>query len=174
MQVLIPPKTVFEVFESLPEGTLCQVINNILVMSPAPSDTHQKIVGKIFSRLLTFVESKELGEVRIAHYDIYLSRKNVYQPDIIFIAKENVHRIEEKGLNGTPDIVIEVLSPKTAKYDLEDKKEVYERYGVKEYWIVDPFTKHVTFYSLINETFTEVETKDGVIKSRLLNISIKF
>lgn len=174
MPVLNPPRTVYEVFESLPEGTLCQLINNNLVMSPAPSDTHQKIVGKIFSKLLNHVESKELGEVRVAPYDVYLSRQNIYQPDIIFIANENMHKINEKGLLGVPDLIIEVLSPNSAKYDLEDKKEVYERYSVKEYWIVDPFTKQVTFFNLVNKEFSEVETKDGIIKSLLLNAVIKF
>ena len=143
-------------------------------MSPAPSDTHQKIVGKIFSKLLNHVESKELGEVRVAPYDVYLSRQNIYQPDIIFIANENMHKINEKGLLGVPDLIIEVLSPNSAKYDLEDKKEVYERYSVKEYWIVDPFTKQVTFFNLVNKEFSEVETKDGIIKSLLLNAVIKF
>jgi Uma2 family endonuclease len=124
MAVLNPPRTMFEVFESLPEGTLCQLINNNLVMSPAPSDAHQETVLRV-SSMLNHVDTYHLGKVRIVPYDVYFSRRNVYQPDIIFIANENVTSIEENGLHGAPDLVIEVLSFATAKYDLEDKKDVY-------------------------------------------------
>jgi len=174
MAVLNPPRTMFEVFESLPEGTLCQLINNNLVMSPAPTDPHQKVLGKIFSKLLNYVDTHQLGEVRVAPYDVYFNKRNVYQPDIVFIANDNVKNIQEKGLFGPPDLVIEILSPKTAKYDLEDKKDVYERYGVKEYWAVDPVSKQVYFFKLVKDEYVEVETKSGVIKSTLLNTVIKF
>ncbi|HXL56567.1 MAG TPA: Uma2 family endonuclease, partial [Chitinophagaceae bacterium] len=149
MAVLNPPRTMFEVFESLPEGTLCQLINNNLVMSPAPSDPHQKILMRISSKLFDYVDTHQLGEVRVAPYDVYFNKRNVYQPDIVFIANENIKNIQEKGLFGAPDLVIEILSPKTAKYDLEDKRDVYERYGVKEYWAVDPASKQVYFFKLV-------------------------
>lgn len=174
MAVLNPPRTMFEVFESLPEGTLCQLINNNLVMSPAPSEMHQNILGKIFSRLLQYVEQHQLGEVRVTPYDVYFNRKNVYQPDIVFIAKENIGKIEEDGLHGAPDLVIEILSPRTAKYDLEDKKDVYERYSVKEYWIVDPISKQVSFFKLVNDEYVEIEIGNGLIHSSLLNVEIRF
>src|SRR2546421_4941537 len=116
-----PPRTMLEVYKSLPEGTLCQLINNQIIMSPSPLDIHQKILGKIFVALVNLVESNKSGEVRIAPYDVYFNKKNVYQPDIVFISNDNIHKIEKDGLHGAPDIVIEVLSPSTAKYDLEDK-----------------------------------------------------
>lgn len=174
MAVLNPPRTMLEVFESLPEGTLRQLINDNLVISPVPSDAHQSLLGKIFARLLHYVEEHQLGEVRILPYDVYFNRKNIYQPDIIFVANENVNRIEETGLHGAPDLVIEVLSPKTAKYDLEDKKDVYERYRVKEYWTVDPISKQVSFFKLINDEYVEVDAESGVIKSALLDTELKF
>lgn len=174
MAVLNPPRTMLEVFECLPEGTLCQLINDNLVMSPVPSDSHQNVLVKIFARLLHYVEEQQLGEIRILPYDVYFNRKNIYQPDIIFIATENVKNIADNGLHGTPDLVVEVLSPKTAKYDLEDKKDVYERYGVKEYWTVDPVSKQVSFFKLANGEYIEVKVENGVIKSELLNTEIRF
>src|SRR4051794_1185646 len=174
MAVLNPPRTMFEVFESLPEGTLCQLINNNLVMSPAPSDTHQTVLGEIFSQLLPHVKKMNSGAVRISPYDVYFNRRNVYQPDIIFIANENLHKIKEDGLHGAPDLVIEILSPKTAKYDLEDKKDVYERYHVKEYWVVDPVSKQVYFFKLVKNEYVELDAESSVIESALLNITIKF
>jgi len=174
MTVLNPPRTMFEVFKSLPEGTLCQLINNNLVMSPAPTDPHQKILMDISAQLFFYVSKNQLGEVRVAPYDVYFNRKNVYQPDIVFVAKENINKIKEDGLHGAPDLVIEILSPPTAKYDLEDKKDVYERYGVKEYWAVDPVSKQIYFFKLVKDEYVEAETKNAVIKSSLLKTEIKF
>ena len=174
MTVLNPPRTMFEVFKSLPEGTLCQLINNNLVMSPTPTDPHQKILMDISAQLFFYVSKNQLGEVRVAPYDVYFNRKNVYQPDIVFVAKENINKIKEDGLHGAPDLVIEILSPRTAKYDLEDKKDVYERYGVKEYWAVDPASKQVYFFKLVKDEYVEAETKNAVIKSSLLKTEIKF
>jgi Uma2 family endonuclease len=174
MTVLNPPRTMFEVFKSLPEGTLCQLINNNLVMSPTPTDPHQKILMDISAQLFFYVSKNQLGEVRVAPYDVYFNRKNVYQPDIVFVAKENINKIKEDGLHGAPDLVIEILSPPTAKYDLEDKKDVYERYGVKEYWAVDPVSKQIYFFKLVKDEYVEAETKNAVIKSSLLKTEIKF
>jgi len=174
MTVLNPPRTMFEVFKSLPEGTLCQLINNNLVMSPTPTDPHQKILMDISAQLFFYVSKNQLGEVRVAPYDVYFNRKNVYQPDIVFVAKENINKIKEDGLHGAPDLVIEILSPPTAKYDLEDKKDIYERYGVKEYWAVDPVSKQIYFFKLVKDEYVEAETKNAVIKSSLLKTEIKF
>lgn len=174
MAVLNPPRTMFEVFESLPEGTLCQLINNTLVMSAAPSDAHQTVLLEIAGEIRNHLKGNTLGVVKISPYDVYFSRRNVYQPDIIFIENGNVRNIQDNGLHGAPDLIIEVLSPKTAKYDLEDKKDVYERYGVKEYWAVDPVSKQVHFFKLVNDEYVEVESEKGIIKSALLHTEIKF
>ncbi|MDQ3844290.1 MAG: Uma2 family endonuclease, partial [Bacteroidota bacterium] len=75
-----PPQTMMEVFQSLPEGTRVQLINNQLVMSPAPSDPHQDVLDIIYRRLGDYVEENHLGKTRTAPYDVYLNRKNAYQP----------------------------------------------------------------------------------------------
>src|SRR5699024_9382959 len=101
-----PPRTMMEVFQSLPEGTLVQLIENNLVMSPAPLDRHQKTLVEIHFQLHAFIREKGLGETRVASYDVYLDRKNAFQPDIIFISNERLSLIEEDGLRGAPDLVI--------------------------------------------------------------------
>ena len=171
---LHPPKTIYEVWESLPEGTLCQLINNNLVMSPAPFDLHQVILNKINNRIYNFLEKNPIGEIRIAPYDVHLSMQNIFQPDLIFIARENLKYIEPKGLVGVPDIVIEVLSPGTANKDLKDKKNVYEQYGVKEYYIVDPETRIVKSFLLKGKIFSKLPETKGIIDSALLKTKISF
>jgi Uma2 family endonuclease len=131
-----PPQTMMEVFQMLPEGTIAQLINNQLIKSPAPSDPRQKVSITIASLLFTNVHEHNLGEVRAAPYEIYLNHKNAYQPDIVLIATENLHKIKPDGLHGVPGLVIEILSPATWHYDKGDKKDEYERNGVKEYWTV--------------------------------------
>jgi Uma2 family endonuclease len=169
-----PPRTIMEVWESLPEGTLCQLINNALVMSPAPLDTHQKILGKIFAKLFTKIEERNLGELRVAPYDVHLDAENIFQPDIVFVGKENINKIKERGLYGAPDLVIEILSPGNKKFDKRDKKDIYEKHGVKEYWIIDPADKQVTGYTLVNDEFVQTSNDTATINSALVNLTITF
>lgn len=169
-----PPKTLMEVYQSLPEGTLAQLINNQIVMSPAPSDAHQKVLDKIYRRLGDFAEANQLGETRVAPYDVYLNRKNAFQPDIVFVANENLHRIKEDGLHGAPDLVIEILSPSTWRYDEDDKKDVYERSGVKELWLVNPINKQAEGFFLVNDEFQPLPAEPGTLSFQLLNYTIRF
>lgn len=105
---------------------------------------------------------------------MYLNRRNAYQPDIIFISNENLHRIKENGLHGVPDLVIEILSPATWRLDKEDKKDEYERSGVKEYWTIDPLDKTAEGFQLVNNEFQILPSEQGQLFIRLLNFTISF
>ena len=143
-------------------------------MSPAPLDRHQSLSMEISAELFHHVKTRKLGTVRAAPYDVYFDTQNAFQPDILFISKERMHLIDKDGQYGAPDLIIEILSPATAKYDLEDKKGVYEQYGVKEYWIVDSEDKSVLGYSLTNGTFTLIQGFIGKIDSKLLGWKVEF
>lgn len=169
-----PPRTILEVFESLPEGTLCELINNKIVMPPAPSYEHQGTSRIIFRQLDDFVVANDLGDVRYAPVDVYLGNENVFQPDLLFIAKERLSIVQGGKVRGAPDLVIEILSPGNHNYDRKEKRSVYERFGVKEYWIVNKDTKQVTGYGLRNDAFVELPSQPGVIASPLLNTTIRF
>ena len=172
--IIQPPRTMMELFKSLPEGTRVQLIQNQIIMSPAPSDVHQKVLGKIFKKLDDFVEEKDLGEVRLAAYDVYLNDENAYQPDILFVAKENVYKIHENGLHGAPDLVIEILSPSNEAFDKEGKKDIYEKAGVKEYFLVDPYAKVVSHFLLVQDEYHELEKTKGELRSNIFNASFTF
>lgn len=169
-----PPKTILEVWESLPEGTLCQLINDKLVMSPAPIDLHQKVVGEIYIEISLQLRKNKIGELRIAPYDVHFSKENILQPDIVFIKNENISKIKSRGLYGAPDLVIEVLSPSTSNLDFNEKKLIYERYNVQEYFIVEPNSKAVTSFILKNKEYEEQKNLKAIIKSGLLKAEIKF
>lgn len=169
-----PPKSMLEVWESLPEGTLCQLINNNLIMSPAPREIHQKILNQINVAIFNFLEKAKIGQVRIAPYEVHFSNQNILQPDILFIKEENLYKIEEKGLVGAPDLVIEILSLATSQLDYEVKKSVYERFGVPEYFIVDPNSKSVDSFLMKNGEYEEQQSTIGEINSITLGTKITF
>lgn len=169
-----PPRTILEVFESLPEGTLAEVINNQLVMPPAPDFWHQDIVTEISSQLRIFLKQNPSGRVVVSPVDVYLNPENVYQPDIVFLTNDQMSMVQKGRVRGAPAMVIEVLSPGTERYDKREKKQVYEQSGVEEYWIVNVETKKVTGYQLLNDKYVDIPSKTGVIVSPLVGITIKF
>lgn len=168
------PRTIAEVFKRLPEGTPAQLIENNIVMEPLPTYYHQSILMRLSSQLYDYIEKHHLGEVLVAPLDVHLGKRNVFQPDIFFVSNERLSTMKKDGMHGAPDLVIEILSHATGKYDLEEKKGVYERYGVKEYWVIEPCTHSVQGFALINDHFEQIRTKTGEINSRLLNVSLNF
>ncbi len=160
----------YDDYAKLPEGAPYQLIGGELVMSPSPVPYHQIISGRIEFELMKFVKERKLGEVIDAPMDVYLSETETYQPDIIFISNERLSIIGEKKIEGAPDLVIEILSESTAYYDLRYKKRVYERTGVKEYWIVDPIEKSIEVYENVNGEFRiySQAIEKGRVNSKLL------
>lgn len=153
---------------------MVQLIENKIIMSPAPLDVHQEVIGEVFLSIAGYVKKHRLGKVRIAPYDVYLDAQNAFQPDIVFVSTERLHTIKRNGLHGAPDLIVEILSPATSKLDKQQKKNVYERCGVKEYWIIDPTDRSVYGYELVNNTFRDLPLTYGVLESRLLHTSFNF
>jgi len=172
MAIAIPKKKkyTYKDYAKLPEGAPYQLIGGELIMTPAPTPYHQYISGNIYSVLKQFVERNNLGQVYYSPIDVYFEETETYQPNIIFISKERLNIISETKIEGAPDLVIEILSPATAYYDLKKKFKIYEKHGVKEYWIVDPEEKSIEIYINKEQKFILVENKSkiGTIKSQLL------
>ncbi|OFX47048.1 MAG: hypothetical protein A2046_14545 [Bacteroidetes bacterium GWA2_30_7] len=158
-------------FKKIEEGTFCQLINGEIIMSPSPSTAHQRTLRKIFEQILKYLEIN--GEVFVAPLDVYLNKENAYQPDIIFVSKEKLDIIKEDGIYGAPDLIIEILSPSNSYYDLKDKKKIYEKYGVKEYWLVDPLDGEATGFKNENEKFIEFYNGTNEFTIKLLNLKIQ-
>ena len=167
-------KATVEDFKKLPEGAPFELIEGHLVKELSPEYLHQKVSMHLSSDLHQFVKAKDLGEVLAAPMDVYLDEENIFQPDILFIAKENLSLIEKDGLHGPPDIVVEILSPSNAYHDVSTKLRIYEKYGVKEYFIIDPPSKDVTRYFLVKEKYHEVSREVGVVISKVLNHEFHF
>jgi Uma2 family endonuclease len=169
-----PPRTMLELYNCLPEGTPVQLINNQLIMSPAPKDRHQKLLVILSRRMGVFIEKKQLGELRVAPSDVFLNEENIYQPDIYFISTENLAGFQEDGFHGIPDLIVEILSPGSEKLDRVDKLKNYELCGVKEYWIVDPATKKAIGYKNVVGIFEPLPEQTGQLNSLLLSTEFSF
>lgn len=185
-RLLIPATYSFELFEDaieeresytyddylkLPEGAPYQLIGGKLVMTPSPSPKHQEVSKKLAFMIVSFAEPAGLGQVYYAPLDVCLSDKDIFQPDIIFVGKEREDIIGKKNIQGAPDIVIEILSPASAYYDLREKFKTYEAGGVKEYWIVDPGIKKIEVYESVNMKFRLLCAAEGEehVFSKVLN-----
>jgi Uma2 family endonuclease len=171
-KIEIPPKEVYTYadYALLPESAPYQLIGGKLVMTLAPTTYHQGISMRLELKLAAFVIEKDLGMVYYAPVDVYLAETETYQPDIIYISKERLHIIEPAMVKGAPDLVIEILSPSTAYYDMREKFKVYARHGVKEYWIVDPHEQSIEVYQGEEGKFKHVQRveKEGKAQSAVL------
>ena len=163
-------KYTYQDYAKLSEGAPYQLINGELVMTPAPTTYHQRLAREIFLLLASFVKLHGLGEIFFSPLDVYFSETETYQPDIIYVSKDRLSIIAEEKVEGSPDLIAEILSPTTAYYDLRHKKQVYEQYGVKEYWIVDPMEKSIEVYENKKKSFELFKKYDrtGTLRSPLL------
>ncbi|MCW3089177.1 MAG: Uma2 family endonuclease [Ferruginibacter sp.] len=168
------PRTAVELFEILPEGILCEVIENTLYMTPAPDFFHQKLSIELSALIFNHVKSTDAGECVAAPMDVYLDDANAYQPDILFIDRANLGIIKDGKIKGAPNMIIEILSAGSERHDKIIKRAVYERNGVKECFIVEPSTKEVIAYYLKNKKFEKQATKKGKLKSGLLKKTFSF
>ena len=139
-------------------------------MSPSPLRYHQVISRNLVLMIGSYLEKSSIGEIYFAPFDVCLSEVNVYQPDLVFISNQNRSILTEQGAEGAPDLVVEILSPSTARYDKGSKRKIYARTGVKELWVVDPDAKNIQAYNLARDAETPQATYDSksVFKSPLL------
>ena len=157
----------YEDYLKTPEDKRYELINGELLMTPSPIPNHQRVSGKLEFVLRKFVTENNLGEVFDAPCDVYLDNENVVQPDILFISKDRLGIIGEKNIQGPPNFLIEIISEHSVYRDMVQKKRLYARFGVKEYWIVIPEEKEVEVYILKGEAYQlyKTYTKVDILES---------
>lgn len=138
-------------YQHLPADKRYEIIDGDLYRVPAPLTTHQKISQKLNQLILNYVEQHNLGEVLYAPVDVILSNEDIIQPDILYISKNRIGILKKENVQGAPDLVVEILSPSNKQRDIETKYKLYERHGVREYWIVDPEAKSIEVFQLMDE-----------------------
>lgn len=158
-------------YQLLEEGAPFQLINGDLVMSPSPIAYHQLLSGRLFYIFQNYLEkTNDQGICLYAPMDVVLDNENIFQPDLIYISAERKKELFQERIMGAPDLIIEILSPSTAYYDMKQKKDAYERYSVKEYLIIDPIRQDAEVYLLTNGQFIlkQKEQQNGTISLNIL------
>ena len=138
------------------DGNRHELIDGEHYMNPAPVIKHQRVSRNLLLILCNFVKKNKLGEVFDAPCDIVFSDVDVVQPDIVFISNKNKRIITEKNVQGPPDLVIEIISETTRKMDKVIKRRLYEKFGVKEYWIIDPVVDSLEVYKPTQEGYKKI------------------
>lgn len=148
------PKLSYEDHVLFPDdGKRHEIIDGEHFVTAAPFVRHQKIVVRLTLRLGGFIETYRLGHFLVAPTDVVLSPYDVLQPDLLFISNERASILGEKNVQGAPDLVIEILSEATRRLDTIVKRQTYERFGVREYWMVDPRGQNVEVWASTAEGY---------------------
>jgi len=151
------PFTYQDLLNTPDDGKRYEVVEGELVVSPAPSWRHQRIVQRV-NRLLNRAEEAGYGLVVAAPTDVVLADHEVCEPDLLFITRQRTGMATETHVSGAPDLVVEILSESTRKRDVTTKRRIYERYGVRFYWIVDPEEETVRVFALHEGKYPEPVT----------------
>lgn len=140
-------KMTYDQYCLLPEDrNQYELFDGELVMTPSPNVRHQRVIARLCSQLLIYVEAHSLGSLIVAPIDTIFDPYTVLQPDILFVSQERIPVVVKERIEGAPDLAVEVLSPSTIEKDRHRKLAVYSQFGVREYWIVDPETQTIERY----------------------------
>ncbi len=131
------------------DGWQYEVIKGVLYMVPAPTTKHQRVSGNLELALRLFVREHRLGEVFDAPTNVYLpGQETPVEPDLLFVSARGKATVSERGIEGAPDLVVEILSPRTWWRDRRVKMPLYEETGVQELWLIDPDVRAIEVYVL--------------------------
>jgi Uma2 family endonuclease len=147
-------KLTYDDFVLFPDdGQRHELIDGEHYVTPTPVLKHQRIVGNVFFLIRSHLEMHRLGEVFGAPLDVIFSKFDVVEPDVLYVSSERAKEIFGQWVHGAPDLVVEVGSPSTRKRDETIKRRLYERWGVPEYWVVDPELDVVRVYRREGDRF---------------------
>ncbi len=150
------------------DGFNYELIDGVVVMSPSPTPQHQAVAMEISVQIGSYLRDHPVGQA-FAELDVHLGRGPtggdlVYKPELIFVRAERLAPMREK-IVGAPELVVEVISRGSRRLDSETKKDDYQRFGVREYWLIDPQRKVMTFYRMQESRFVEVPAEGDTFAS---------
>jgi Uma2 family endonuclease len=162
--------TADEFLAMLGELDNCELVDGVVVVSPSPTPAHQSVIFEVGGQLWAHLRVNKVGQAYV-ETDVHLGRTPsgadiVYKPELVFIRTEQLREIvQAKKIVGAPDLVVEVISPDSRRYDSTTKFQDYERFGVREYWLFDYEKRSTKFYRLINGRLVEVPAGPTIFAS---------
>jgi Uma2 family endonuclease len=160
----------YDDYASFDDGNRYELVDGHLeIMSPGPNSIHQCISFEIQKRITQTCEKDAI--ILYAPIDVILSAREVRQPDLIILLRTHLRLLSKRGIEGAPDIVVEILSPSTAKRDKMSKMTTYAKHGIPEYWIVDPSNGYLELYQLEKDRYTlaNIFAEKDSVSSRILH-----
>ena len=137
------------------DGLRHEIIEGEHYVTPSPATRHQRISRNLLYLIQNYLEAHPIGELFAAPFDALLSDFDIVVPDLVYLSNERAGFLTSKNLQGPPDLAIEILSPGTRSRDRKLKRDLYERVGVQEYWVVDPEQDRVEVYRRTADGFSE-------------------
>ena len=147
-------KLTYQDYASMEGDERYELLDGELILVASPNMDHQTVSLRMVVRMNAFVEENDLGRVFHAPFDVLFTDTDVAQPDLLFVSKERESILTPANIQGAPDLIVEILSPSSSRRDWHNKRELYARHGVTEYWIIDPANRIVSVMSL----------RDGVLE----------
>lgn len=150
-------KFTYEDFLHFPDdGKRHEIIDGEHYVTPSPNIKHQRVATNLTVALGSYLKPHPTGEVFVAPFDVVFSDLDVVEPDLLYISRERSQILTEKHVRGAPDLAVEILSPGTRKTDEVTKRQLYERFGVGEYWVIDPERDTIKIYRRVEGAFVRV------------------
>jgi len=150
-------KFTYEDFLHFPDdGKRHEIIDGEHYVTPSPNTKHQAVSMNLTRAFILYLEQHRHGRLFAAPFDVVLSDLDVVEPDLLYISHERVQVLTSQHVRGAPDLAVEILSPGTRKTDEVTKRQVYERFGVGEYWVIDPERETITVYRRVQGAFVRV------------------
>jgi len=138
----------YEEYYRLNDEQRFEVFGGRLIHLSTPTTLHQEWVGEMSAIVTAHIRRHKLGRVFMSPVDVVLDDENTVQPDLVYISNERSGIIQRRAIFGVPDLLVELVSPSSVRRDRYDKKELYARFGVREYWIGDPANRSLEVLTL--------------------------
>ena len=158
--MVIATRLTYQDYLDTPGDERYELLDGELILVASPNMAHQDVVTNLGTRVSVFVREGDLGKLYFAPTDVILSDSEVVQPDLLFISKEREHIRTPANIKGAPDLIVEILSPSSARRDWGYKRDLYARHEVKEYWIIDP-TNRLVHVMLLKDGILDLEATYG-------------
>jgi Uma2 family endonuclease len=148
------------------DGKRHELIDGVHYVTPCPATPHQRILGNLYFLLRSHLEQHGGGEAFLSPFDVIFSIYDIVEPDLLFISKERHHIVTDKNVQGSPDLLVEILSPSTRRRDEGMKLRLYDASDVREYWVIDPSAEVVRVYRRVDGQLAitkELARDDGTV-----------
>ena len=148
-------KLTYDDFVLFPDdGKRHELIDGEHYVTPSPNMRHQQLLGTLHGLIWTYLQTRSIGTVFFAPFDVVFSMFDVVEPDLLYLSDERAAKVlTADNVKGTPELVVEIASKSTRKRDETIKRRLYERVGVSEYWVVDPMINAIRVYRRENDRF---------------------